>query len=88
MFEDSELVDLSVGHDVMTGSNSSILLYYNKMIGKAITSIGKKTTNGILINTRFIDRLKERRDEIFDKETFRKIEKQNKKDRELELNVS
>jgi hypothetical protein len=76
MSKDSELIDLSIGYNVLTGSNCSILLHYNKMINSARANIGKRTTNGVLININFINKLKERRDEIFDK------------DREVEFSVS
>ena len=76
MSKDSELIDLSIGYNVLTGSNCSILLHYNKMINSARVNIGKRTTNGVLININFINKLKERRDEIFDK------------DREVEFSVS
>ena len=88
MSKDSELIDLSIGYNVLTGSNCSILLHYNKMINSARVNIGKRTTNGVLININFVDRLRERRDELFDKETFRKIENQYRKDREFESSVS
>ena len=57
MSKDSELIDLSIGYNVLTGSNCSILLHYNKMINKARVNIGKRTTNGVLININFINKL-------------------------------
>ena len=76
MAKDSELIDLSIGYDVMTGSNYSILSYYNKMIRIAVDNIGKTTIHGTIINYNLIEKLIDRRDEILGKEILRRLEKQ------------
>jgi hypothetical protein len=77
MPKDSERIDLSNGYELVSGSNHSVLSFYNRMIKTAQRNIGKTTINGIIITEKFIQLLQERRYEIADRvinmEKFKEI---------------